>query len=241
MATLRELLFARRVRTIMRELLIVFVGVVAAFQVDRWNERRATRAMESDYLDRLTRDVEADVRELDRIQGAIEQRRTAAERVIRLFEGQAVPKDTVQLLSDLRAARQLDFFRPRAAAFQDLVSTGRLGLVRNTSLRDSLVAYHNASSLRIAEQLEQVATLQVWGDYLKTLGGLIDLRMLEPSLRTEAPGSPAINVAGLLRSEDLRQSLENFISLMFRLDGFYQTQRQSSSNLLDALQMQRAQ
>ena len=39
------------------ELLIVFVGILGAVQVDRWNEGRKERAVLQDYLDRIIIDV----------------------------------------------------------------------------------------------------------------------------------------------------------------------------------------
>lgn len=44
------------------ELLVVVIGLVLAFQVDRWWEDRKNRAREQEYISRLMTEVEEDIR-----------------------------------------------------------------------------------------------------------------------------------------------------------------------------------
>ena len=50
---------------VMVELLVVMVGLVAAFQVDRWWDARGVRLDEEMYISRLISDLEEDIPSLE--------------------------------------------------------------------------------------------------------------------------------------------------------------------------------
>lgn len=123
------------------ELVIVVLGVFIGLQVDNWNQQRQDRAAEVAYLQALAKD-------LDSIQASVQVQigfeANIAHYINRsLDEIDASPSNERNLrlgmlLSQLVARSTLKIESP---TFQELQSSGRLGLIRDRALRGSIVEY----------------------------------------------------------------------------------------------------
>ena len=51
--------------TLALEIIVVMVGILIAFQIDRWGEERRERAQEYDYLVRLKEDLQFEIGRMD--------------------------------------------------------------------------------------------------------------------------------------------------------------------------------
>jgi hypothetical protein len=125
------------------ELLIVFVGILAAVQVDRLNESRKERAVLQDYLDRIIIDLDADAAFLEVLTGRVQRGRVAVDNLLAWIDGeQPRPADSV-LVNTINSAWSWDFpTGPRAGTYQDMLSTGSLSLIADSELRSALISYH---------------------------------------------------------------------------------------------------
>lgn len=124
---------------------IVVVGVFIGIQVSNLNDARRDRADARLFLKRLHEDiVTADalsarlrVRRLDKQQWLID-----ASAV--LFDGdQKAQLDEVECLG-ISTSHYFNINAAELPAFTELVSSGRLGIIRNQKLRDALVAFQQA-------------------------------------------------------------------------------------------------
>lgn len=66
------------------EIIVVIVGLMLAFQMDRWWEQRGDRAQEAEYIARLIADVEA----LEHVLGKASALTDALSEYLELFEPQ---------------------------------------------------------------------------------------------------------------------------------------------------------
>ena len=125
------------------ELLVVVVGLMMAFQVDRWWEGIGEKKLERAYIQRLIGDIKSDIPKLE---GAIElanMRKDYAELLMAVAENPAVAAQ--QPTSFLVAVDQASFtYSPalRKATFDDLRSTGNMRLIRDLDMKTRLHDYY---------------------------------------------------------------------------------------------------
>jgi hypothetical protein len=131
--------------TILIEFVLLVLGVFLGIQAANWNEARRDQAMEAEYLVRLTRDFRAIEARLDNNVSRWEQKRSANIRVLDDLQafrtGGAWPRPKAQILLDLEDMQDYRIPAPRAAAYTELLATGKLGLLRDSRLRDALLDY----------------------------------------------------------------------------------------------------
>jgi len=125
------------------ELVVVIVGLVLAFQIDRWREESADRKLEAVYLQRLTNDIESDIPPLESAIRIADMRKNYVELLMAVAEDPAVALE--QPMSFLVAIDQASFtFSPSSnrATYEDLRSTGNMRLIRNQELKTRLNDYY---------------------------------------------------------------------------------------------------
>ena len=130
---------------ILVEFALLVLGVFLGIQAANWNEARREHALEAEYIARLQRDF-----------GAIEARLTinmtrwekTAVAPIRLIndldafrQRDTWPRAKAEMLRDLDATMGSRIPAPRAASYVELLSAGRLGLLRDSRLREALADY----------------------------------------------------------------------------------------------------
>ena len=147
---LRRLVIALRKQdwfTVLIETLIVVFGVFIGLQVNNWNEARQERIETHSLLERLERDFEQQLALTER---GIERQLLYLDVTGRLIAGiRAGQLDEANLAADLALVDSVATMPGPSVAFQEMVSTGRLRLIRNEDLRDELYTYDsNVSFLR---------------------------------------------------------------------------------------------
>lgn len=120
---------------------IVVVGVFIGIQVANWNETRVNRTIETTYLELLQRDLQTTQQELD-AQITFEQFQVrVANEAAPLIDSSPSELRRQKLgiiLTRLGGRRTL---RVDSPTFQDLQSSGRLGLISDPELRSDIVSY----------------------------------------------------------------------------------------------------
>lgn len=123
------------------EVLIVVVGIFMGLQVDDWNEARKDRAVEQEYLQRLWTELQFNEASLERY---IDIHYGFADHILDVtrYILSAVPDAewharlaAKRLGGGVLPAPQLSF-----AAYDELIASGRLAIIRNQSLRTALQA-----------------------------------------------------------------------------------------------------
>ena len=118
------------------DLVLVVVGVVIGIQVSNWNEARATSRRAAVFTEQLTADLRE---EAWSSQLLLEYNRDVlanAERAADALSGQSTLPDEALLVSAYRATQYKQKLR-RRSTYDELASTGTIGLIRNRNLRDT--------------------------------------------------------------------------------------------------------
>jgi len=128
--------------TVVIETLIVMFGVFLGLQVNNWNQARFERADTRNVLERLERDFELQLALTNR---SIEQQVLLIEATGRLITSIRKGDVNEQTLSeDVVLVDSVSAFPGPSAAFQELVSTGRMRLIANGDLRDKLYEFDSS-------------------------------------------------------------------------------------------------
>jgi hypothetical protein len=128
------------------ELLIVILGVFIGTQVSNWNQERATNQQAAAFTEHLKEDL----REEDwGYQLMIQYHREVlanANRTVDALDGTVPAVDEALLISAYRATQYKQKLR-RRATYDELISTGTIGLIRDRNLRDTAMRVYNIPTL----------------------------------------------------------------------------------------------
>ena len=125
------------------EFIVVVVGIILAFQIDRWYEDRQLRVEETSHLRSLNEDFAATT---ERIEATIARHRgaiTSAIQLLRYQPGQAdelTTQEFYELLSHIQYIRLADYQR---STYDYLISSGRISTLRDEKLRAELTAIYS--------------------------------------------------------------------------------------------------
>ena len=118
------------------ELLIVIAGVFIGTQVSNWNEDRVTNRKAEAFAERLRSDLREEAWSNELLVQYNQEVLANAERAVAALEGQATVPDEALLVAAYRATQYKQKGR-RRSTYDELTSTGAIGLIRDPHLRDT--------------------------------------------------------------------------------------------------------
>ena len=125
------------------ELTMVIVGILLAFQVDRFYEGWQDRQLEDRYLARLATDLKSDTAEITDVVVRIEERLSQIQLLTDAIDDPRVagahPSDFVHAIEQV-TWRSVPTITTNT--YDELQSTGRMALLRPEGLRNSLAEYY---------------------------------------------------------------------------------------------------
>ena len=123
------------------EILLVMLGILLALQVNNWNERRKSKIVEIDYLQRLRTDLQNDTSILNqRILLSQRERKSFYDYVHQSYETQKTERDFKDLLSLI--FWNADNLILKDNTFSEILSSGKLELISNPQLKDLITDYY---------------------------------------------------------------------------------------------------
>jgi hypothetical protein len=125
------------------DFVIVVVGVFIGIQAANWNEARADAALARDYLERIQRDLSADIaRYENRIRFWSTVSNYGRKGLAYAETGQRGEATQWNLLLAYFQASQVAEFWTRSTTYDELKSAGELRLIGNLQVRDGLAHYY---------------------------------------------------------------------------------------------------
>lgn len=128
------------------ELMIVVLGVFIGMQVSNWNAERETSRRAAVFSARLTEDLREEDWGYQLLISYSRQVLVYANRTGNALDGTAPLDDEVLLISAYRATQYKQKLR-RRGTYEELVSTGTIGLIRDTRLRETAVRLYNSPTI----------------------------------------------------------------------------------------------
>ncbi|HUH00039.1 MAG TPA: hypothetical protein VMQ83_12825 [Gammaproteobacteria bacterium] len=140
------------------DFVIVVTGVFIGIQVANWNEDRALRKREEVYLGQILIDLESDAATGARGIAAANGVDAAAEAVLAVLEGspEAAAISDADLMRFLPAAGYAYLPHGNPTTYNEMISTGTLGLLKSVELKRALGEYY-----------ARLASRRQWDDLLR--------------------------------------------------------------------------
>lgn len=143
------------------EIVLVMVGILLALQVNTWNQNRLLRIEEKEVIKRLLIDFEADVTSVEAVIRHLEIKRTSLLRLKTVFV-EGMVSDAKLFLGDilLGTHRSRTQGRVNRSTYNDLIGSGKLGIIKNPDIRTQIADYYEQIRVR-DERMERTGT-QYW-------------------------------------------------------------------------------
>lgn len=120
------------------EILLVVVGILLALQINLWNQERELRKIQKLYLLRIQDDIQTMIAHTAKFEQA-EEYLEYTLRALRIVEKCEADDEERAILYDVLANHQaLSLFPIERTAYDEILSAGILGQIRNDSLKRSL-------------------------------------------------------------------------------------------------------
>ena len=201
------------------EILLVIVGLILAFQIDRWWEQRGENVQEREYVVRLIADVQSDIPVINYAIELASFRKEMADLLMDVAENPTAATRNPVLF--IVAAQQAAFtYSPVLAAytFEDLRSTGNMRLLRDPAIRDALYGYYNFD--RSQNQYRPLQFMSE-GRHFELAAGVLSYeqaRLIQDTWDVVAPGDIEKFDSSQLDISDLQGTVERFRSRRDLLD-----------------------
>lgn len=124
------------------EFILLVVGVFMGIQVANWNEERTTRQKSAIFTERLKADMRGEDWTYQFLIAYNREVLANANRAVAALEGKTELSDEALLVSAYRATQYRNR-NQRGSTFDELISTGNIGLIRDRTLRDTAIRLYN--------------------------------------------------------------------------------------------------
>ena len=182
------------------EIVLIMIGIFLALQLNNWNDRRLDQIEEQEILARLLTEVQGHLDILPTRLTGIGKKQEALKRVVLVLNGQPI-EDHKAFLADVAQGTTFPWGQPphQRVTFEELQSSGKLGLLRNTPLRESIIKYYNGFANSEDRLREKV------GKYSDVSFGLIpsSTRGATVAIDLELPESQYTSLAQSILDSDL--------------------------------------
>lgn len=124
------------------EIVLVVIGILIALQISAWNEAYRDRQLEGLYYCKMLEDVNQDLVLLKKLSDENQGRIDWANKSISLLQQDVV--DRKALANAMRNSINLIRFnfRPSTSAFEDLKSSGKIGIITDQNIKKKLLNYY---------------------------------------------------------------------------------------------------
>lgn len=128
------------------EIFLVVIGILIALSINNWNENRKLDHQEKSYLNRLIQEAKSDVLTFA---AEIERLERNNEKIANLSNA-FKDKDSIDSLLVRSASEFMIYgslypsFNPSISTYEDLSSTGNLGIIKDTGLKDKIVSHYQS-------------------------------------------------------------------------------------------------
>ena len=141
------------------EFVIVVIGIFVGMQVNNWNAERANRSLEATHLQHLAKDIRSDIAEIDRILHVSTVRMSVLNRLLTEASGRPLPDGFESARGRIAIEKVPPFpdndpntvgialfilttLDGNRSAYQTIINTGGLGIIRDTGLVREIQDYY---------------------------------------------------------------------------------------------------
>ena len=152
------------------EILLVVLGILIALQINSWSQQHQDRKEEQFVLKKLVKNLSRDTLVLSTQIYGLNQNLSHLK-VMR--NGTRNGDFNFDKQNTVRALSSIFTFKPQTTTFDNLISTGKIQLIRNDSITDAIIEYYNGiqSGLNQVSDADAIYTREQIGPYILSKPG----------------------------------------------------------------------
>jgi len=140
------------------EIILVVIGILIALQINNWNENRKNRQIEKDYLNGILSNLEEDIINYKETIERDTLLLNYATVLQKAFTDENIRSDKVLMKKVILLTNAYNGFGSSRTVFEDMVSSGKINLIKSDSLRQTLTKYYQFVDGQAAFDLNQEVT-----------------------------------------------------------------------------------
>lgn len=194
------------------DFLIVVVGVFLGIQAANWNESRKERVEEHRYYVQILADLRVDQRTLQDSLRRAARFDEAAESTLQAIRSGIPPNSTPgRFAVDIHYAGWLYIPRPSRGTYDELISTGNLGLLQSEAAKAAIAEYYSRfDDLRQWDVLLRSQQDRYW----EATSGVLPRQVLRDAMRGREPNLGAGEAAVILADLRNRHGADDMLVMM---------------------------
>lgn len=216
------------------EIILVVIGILIALSINNWNENRKNRLTESEYYCKLLVDFEIDRQNIAVLYKESEHKIEISKRL--LLELNNKNKDKSYLLNNYLQGLRTNAFAPSKVTMTDIVSSGKLNLLTNDSLKNDLLRYYGElDKLLYQLEINQSKSLErvfLYEDHLQFGGQYFEY--VEKSLGKEILKTLPVNDWHLDSESKYYKEFQNDLVFFVTMS---EREKQHFNNILKAMEL----
>ena len=194
------------------DFVIVVVGVFLGIQAANWNDSRKERAEERRYYAQILDDLRADQQILQETLQRAARYDAAAENTLQAIRSGIPPNSTPgRFAVDIHHAGWLYIPRSSRRTYDELISTGNLGLLQSQSAKTAVADYYSTfDDLRQWDELLRSQQDRYW----EVTAGVLPRPVLRDAMRWREPSMSAAEAAKILAALREREGADDMLVSM---------------------------
>lgn len=157
------------------EILLVVIGILIALQINNWNESQKERKEEQKALLNLKEDFEYNYRILDSFINQQVKNNKSHFWILNHTGKKPKPKTEKEFNIKLNEVYNIPTFHPRIGYLTELLSSGRIGIIKNETLRNVLISWQPALERIKYREMIRDKDLVTITDIIKEKGSWLNL------------------------------------------------------------------
>ena len=188
---------------------ILVAGVFLAIQAANWNDSRKERVEERRYYAQILDDLRVDQQKLQDALQRSAKYDLAAENTLRAIRSGIPPNSTPgRFAVDIHHAGWLYIPRPSRRTYDELISTGNLGLLRSEAAKAAIADYYASfDDLRQWDELLRSQQERYW----EATAGVLPRPVLRDAMRHREPTLSAAEAAKILAALRERDGVDDML------------------------------
>ena len=148
------------------EIILVMIGILLAFQVNSWQDRRTRAKKEMSYLKDIRLNLNDDLETIDEVVEFNERKNILTDSMFYTLGNQTNPEVYMPIvLRYMYTLTNYDIFEPNRIAFDNMVAAENVDLISNGGLRTKLSQYYKREFNTTTQESVKQRSRQL-GDYV---------------------------------------------------------------------------
>jgi hypothetical protein len=211
------------------EIVLVVIGILIALQINNWNENRKERILENNMIKKISINIEDDINEYRKILLAEKERQVKIDSFLLIIRN-PLEYETSDLDEYYKSLWFFERFTPNKSALTNLLSSGKINIIQNENLLESILAYYKTideQKASIDEALASYSRNQI-GPYIMEFD-FMDSNVVTTEYRKRKS----------LLEYHQEPAIENFVMARIQLMNtqkiYYERQISNAENLLELI------